>query len=133
MCVYVINTIVPGIVSDIMINLLNDTSIIVSWNEPLMKNGHIMFYDIRLNHTTRGNDSSSTQYTTDGNMVEVVIGLSLHSVKYTVSIRAHTSIGPGDWVSMEYIRLTGQYTCMYERGMTCVYYMYYRDQQCIIE
>ena len=69
----------------------NVQTISISWDVPSIPNGIITVYEI---HYTNGSDTyntTNTQYTIEG---------LLPNTLYTIEVRAYTSIGGGEWMSI---------------------------------
>ena len=66
----------------------------ITWNQPSMLNGIIIVYDIRY----RESDNSDSFIYVNGttNTQHIIDGL-LPNTSYTVSVRAYTIAGPGEW------------------------------------
>ncbi len=74
---------------------------ILSWDEPSIKRGIITKYDIRYG------ESNSTEYVFGVNEQYYAInGLQLET-KYSIAVRAHTVVGPGEWSEITVILLPG--------------------------
>ena len=77
---------------DLMKSGENVQTISISWDVPSMPNGIITVYEIH--YTNNGSDTyntTNTQYT---------IGGLLPNTSYTIEVRAYTSIGGGEWMSI---------------------------------
>ena len=94
--------IAPGIPGDLFVNEINSTAITVSWDEPEVTNGIITMYEIFYsvgNHAVLNVDDDTmvlVDATNTSARYEVVIGGLDHFTAYTVAVRAHTLIGPGN-------------------------------------
>ena len=91
-------------VSNLVSSIHSATSVIVSWNEPIVQRGIITKYDIRYSNITESNSVE--------NEFEVyerhyrITGLQ-PDMKYVIGVRAYTAIGPGEWNEITIILLPG--------------------------
>ena len=85
----------PGVVSDLMLIDSQLQEINIEWSEPSEPNGVITMYSIR--YQQNGNiftekNTTQTQYSIQG---------LIHNTQYTIEVRAHTSVGPGEWTGIQ--------------------------------
>ena len=83
----------PGVVYDLIQSGADIQVINITWNIPTVPNGVIIIYEIHYresNNIVTYNivNTTNTQYN---------IGGLLPNTNYAISVRAYTSVGPGDW------------------------------------
>ena len=84
-----LSLIVPGVVSSLMVEPIF-TSIVITWRPPQDPNGVIIAYEV----TYRVNDSNLTTINTTD--ITTTCTLALNTRVSGISVRAYTSIGPGN-------------------------------------
>ena len=82
---------VPGVVSSLMVEP-RLTSIVITWRPPQDPNGVIIAYEV----TYRVNDSNPTTINTTDISTTRILELALNTRVSGISVRAYTSIGPGN-------------------------------------
>ena len=93
--------IAPGIPRHLFVNEINSTAVIVTWIEPDMTNGIITMYEIIYsvgNHSVLDDNATSVSVTetTNTSYAVIISGLDHFSI-YTVTVRAFTHIGAGNF------------------------------------
>ena len=91
----------PGVVSNLMSRGSDVDQISITWNQPSIPNGIIIMYDIRYRES---DNSDSFIYVNTTNTQHIIYEL-LPNTNYTVSVRAYTIAGPGEWTSLTAITL----------------------------
>ena len=86
-----LSLIVPGVVSSLMAEP-RFTSIVITWHPPQDPNGVIIAYEV----TYRVNDSNPTTINTTDISTTHILELALNTRVSGISVRAYTSIGPGN-------------------------------------
>jgi len=91
----------PEAPGDLFVNEINSTAIIVTWDEPAIRNGIITRYEIvySVGNVTEVDDENGTvvmvDVSTNTSYSWVITGLDPFTV-YTVIVRAYTRIGVGE-------------------------------------
>ena len=80
----------PGAVSNFMAEPMF-TSVLLTWNPPQKPNGVIIVYEVSYN--TNSSSELTVQNTTN---VTLTLRLALSTEVSNISVRAYTSVGPGE-------------------------------------
>ena len=81
---------------------LSSTEILVSWTPPpeIDQNGVITHYEVHYEPFTTFNGTfTSNSASTNGSGLQIVLVSLQENVKYSVTVRAYTSVGPGPFSS----------------------------------
>ena len=84
-----------------------NNSIIVSWIEPSIVTGVITMYDIRYK---LANETDDYKYINGITRNTYEITQLSQFTKYLIEVRAHTSVGPGEWIEIQALLLPGNIT-----------------------
>ena len=84
----------PGVVSNLMSSGSDVDQISIMWNQPSMPNGIIIMYEIRY----RESDNSDSFMHVNTTNTQHIIDELIPDTSYTVSVRAYTIAGPGEWI-----------------------------------
>ena len=80
---------------NVQVLTLSSTTILVTWDPEISRNGIITQYDVEVNQSTFDEIPSTRLTTTNGSVLMVELGELEEYVEYTIRVRAYTSEGPG--------------------------------------
>ena len=86
---------------NVIATVISSTEIMVSWEEvpAINQNGEVTAYEIEYIplETFEGQISTNTVNTSDGSVLMIVLTGLEEYVRYNISVRAYTSVGPGPY------------------------------------
>ena len=83
----------PGVVNDLIQSGTDMQVINITWNIPTVPNGVIIIYEIHY----RESNNVIIYNMVNTTSIQYSIGGLLPNSNYAISVRAYTSVGPGDW------------------------------------